>query len=227
LYFKLAELYIPTWRGSARLTLHTHSLDELTMRRSSDRIPTALTWFGVFYRMRERLLPLQPNQRLREWVKVGRGSRGEGALLEGDEGVIRLMQDLPFRLIQAVRLRGQTEGLDNEVPNIFLMTTQGLGLGLDTSRQLLNGGNLKDNMVYMDGCRMVVRWTKWSASVYDHNGGKMQEVFACFILSESKEGVAQALALWKQLGRLGYDGEHEREPVAAHEVSPNVTIVLG
>jgi hypothetical protein len=65
--------------------------------------------------MREKLLPLQPNQRLREWVKVGRASRGRGALLRGDERVIRLMQDLPFKLIQAVRLPGQTGGLHNEV----------------------------------------------------------------------------------------------------------------
>jgi hypothetical protein len=195
------------------------------MRRSSERFPTALTCFGVFYRMRERLLPLQPNRRLREWVKVGRASRGKGALLGGDEGVIRLMQDLPFRLIQAVRLPGQTGGLDNEVPIIFLMTTQGLGSGLDTSRRLSKGGDLEDNMVYMDGCRMVVRWTKWSASVYDHNGGKMQEVFACFKLLESKEGVTHALALWKQLGRLGYDGEHGEEPVAAHEVSSKILML--
>jgi hypothetical protein len=205
--------------------LHTHSLGKLTMRRSSERIPTALTWFGVFSRMRKRLLSLQPNRRLREWVKVDRASRGKGALLGGNEGVIKLMQDLPFRLIQAVRLRWETGGLDNEVSIIFLMTTQRLGSGLDTSRLLSKGGDLEDNMVYMDGYRTVVRWTKWSASVYDHNGGKMQEVFACFILSESNKGVAQALALWKQLGRLGYNGEHGREPVAAHEVSPKILML--
>jgi hypothetical protein len=110
------------------------------MRKSSERIPTALTRFGVLYRMRERLLPLRPNRRLREWVKVDCVSRGKGALLGGDEGVIRLMQDLPFRLIQVVRLPAQRGGLDNEVPIIFLMTTQGLGLGLDMSRRLFKGG---------------------------------------------------------------------------------------
>ena len=80
-------------------------------------------------------------------------------------------------------------------------------------------------MVYMDGCRMAVRWTKWSASVYDHHGGKMQEVFAAFLQSESKEAVAQALALWKQLGRMGYDGRHGGEAVKAHEVSPKINML--
>ena len=105
------------------------------------------------------------------------------------------------------------------------MTTQGKGSGLDTSRRLSKGGDLEDNMVYMDGCRMAVKWTKWSASVYDHHGGKMQEVFAGFIQSESKEAVAQALALWKQLRRMGYDGAHGREPVEGHEVSPKITML--
>jgi hypothetical protein len=38
-----APLYMLTWQGSARLTLHTLSLGELTMRRSTEPIHTALT----------------------------------------------------------------------------------------------------------------------------------------------------------------------------------------
>ena len=90
--------------------------------------------------MVDKLLPLQQERRLREWVQQARASRGRGVLLGGDEGVIRLMQELPFQLIHAVRLPGQTGGLQNEVPIIFLMTTQGSGSGLDTSRRLSKGG---------------------------------------------------------------------------------------
>ena len=175
--------------------------------------------------MVDKLLPLQNERRLREWVQQARASRGRGVLLGGDEGVIRLMKELPFQLIHAVRLPGQTGGLQTEVPIIFLMTTQGLGSGLDTSRRLSKGGDLEENMVYMDGCRMAVRWTKWSASVYDHNGGKMQEVFAAFLQSESKEAVAQALALWKLMGKDGYDRRYGGEPVKGHEVSPKVCML--
>ena len=42
--------------------------------------------------MVDKLLPLQNDRRLKEWVQQARASRGRGAMLGGDEGVIRLMQ---------------------------------------------------------------------------------------------------------------------------------------
>jgi hypothetical protein len=81
----------------------------------------------------EKLLPLQNSRRLKEWVDQSKVGRANGALRGGDEGVIRLRRTLPFSLIQAVHLPGQTSELEGAVPMIFCMTTQGVGSGLEMS----------------------------------------------------------------------------------------------
>jgi hypothetical protein len=105
------------------------------------------------------------------------------------------------------------------VPMIFLMTTQGLGSGLDTSRRVSKGGDLEDNMVYFDGCHTAVNWVRYMASVYDHRNKNMLEIFKVFIQSKFYEAVGQVMATWKQLGRLGYKGRDKEESVAPHDFS--------
>ena len=168
----------------------------------------------------EKLLPLQNQRRLKEWVEQARAGRAGGALRGGDEGVIRLMRTVPFSLIQAVQLPGQTTVVEGAVPMIFLMTTQGVGSGLDTSRRVSQGGDLGNNMVYLDGCKVVKNWTRWSAVVYDHHSRKMLDIFVAFIQSESYEAVSQVLAMWQTMGQKGYDSERPGESVEAHMVSP-------
>ena len=162
----------------------------------------------------EKLLPLQNQRRLKEWVEQARAGRAGGALRGGDEGVIRLMRTVPFSFIQAVQLPGQTTTLQGAVPMIFLMTTQGEGSGLDTSRRVSEGGDLEENMVYCDGCKVVANWYRWSVLVYDHHSRKLLEILVAFIQSESYEAVSQVLATWQVWGSSGGEG------VATHVVSP-------
>ncbi|GAQ87244.1 hypothetical protein KFL_003410010, partial [Klebsormidium nitens] len=142
-----------------------------------------------------------------------------------DEGVIRLMRTVPFELIQAVQLPGQSLVFGGPVPMIFLMTTQGPGSGLDMSRRLSVGGDLENNMVYFDGCHLVVKWLRYTATVYDHHNGKLQEAWVGFIQSESYEAVSQLFATWKAIGLRGYDGSKGGEPVEQHVVSPSDTMM--
>lgn len=178
------------------------------------------TWYNNVCRLVEKLLPLQNQRRLKEWVEQARSGRASGALRGGDEGVIRLMRTVPFSFIQAVLLPGQTTMLDGGVPMIFLMTTQGEGSGLDTSRRVSVGGDLENNMVYCDGCKVVRNWTRWSALVYDHHSRKLLEIFVAFIQSESYEAVSQALAMWIVSGKKGYDSGQGGDKVEPHVVSP-------
>src|SRR3569623_392802 len=118
---------------------------------------------------------------MKKWVEQAKAGRAGGALRGGDEGVIRLMRTVPFSFIQAVHLPGQTTVVDGAVPMLFLMTTQGEGSGLDTSRRLSQGGDLENNLVYCVGCIVVMIWSRWSAVVYDHHSRKLLEVFVAFI----------------------------------------------
>jgi hypothetical protein len=165
------------------------------------------------------LMPLSNSRKLQEWVRVGRVLGKGGLSGGGDEGVIALMRKLPFQFIHQVLLPGQLTADGLGVPMIFLMTTQGLGSGLDTSRRVSKGGDLEENMVYFDGCHTAVNWVRYMASVYDHRNRNMLELSKASIQTESYEAVAQVTATWKQLARLGYKGRDEEESVAPHEVS--------
>jgi hypothetical protein len=164
------------------------------------------------------LMPLSNTRNLQEWVRMGRVLGKAGLSGGGDEGVIALMTKLPFQFIHSVLLPGQTKVDGHAVPMIFLMTTQGLRSGLDTSRRVSKGGDLGDNMVYFDGCHTAVNWVRYMASVYDHRNKNMLEIIEAFIQSESYEAVGQVMATWKQLGRLGDKGRDEEESVAPHDV---------
>jgi hypothetical protein len=155
---------------------------------------------------------------MQEWVRVGRVLGKGGLSGGGDEGVIALMRKLPFQFIHHVLLPGQLAADGLGVPMIFLITAQGLGLGLDTSRRVSKGGDLEENMVYFDGCHTVVNWVRCMASVYDHRNRNMFELIKAFIQTESYKAVAQVIATWKQLARLGYKGRNEEESVASHAV---------
>jgi hypothetical protein len=74
-------------------------------------------------------------------------------------------------------------------------------------------------MVDFYGCHTAVNWVRYMASVYDHRNRNMLELFTAFIQTESYEAVAQVIATWKQLARLGYKGRDEEESVASREVS--------
>jgi hypothetical protein len=146
------------------------------------------------------LMPLSNSRKLQEWVRVGRVLGKGGLSGGGDEGVIALMRNLPFQFIHQVLLPDQLTADGLGVPMIFLMTTQGLGSGLDTSRRVSKGGDLEENMVYFDECHTAVNWVRYMASVYDHWNRNMLELFKAFIQTESYEAVAQVIAAWKQHG---------------------------
>jgi hypothetical protein len=173
----------------------------------------------------ERLLPLMNGDRLREWVRLGKTLRGNGILRGGDEGVILLMRNFPFPFIHAVLLPGQTTIDSPAVPMIFCMTLQGAGSGLEMSRRVSKGGDLENNMVYVDGCHTAVNWVRWMLSVYDHVNGRMQGIFKCFIQTENKEGCAQAIAMWKQLALKGYGEGDEEYRVEPHQASFKVCMM--
>jgi hypothetical protein len=74
--------------------------------------------------------------KLEEVEGVGRsieGWKGERCVAGWRRRVTGLRRTLPFSLIQAVHLPGQTSELEGAVPMIFCMTTQGLGSGLEMS----------------------------------------------------------------------------------------------
>jgi hypothetical protein len=82
------------------------------------------------------------------------------------------------------------------------------------------GGDLEDNQIYCDGCKVVKHGYRWTALVYDHHSRKLQEIFVAYIQSESYEAVSQVLASWHVTGLKGYQCLGKIESVAAHVVNP-------
>jgi hypothetical protein len=173
----------------------------------------------------ERLLPLMNGDRLREWVSLGKTLRGNGLLRGGNERLIVLMRTFPFPFIHEVLLPGQTTIDSPGISMIFCMTLQGGGSGLEMSRRVLKGGDLEDNMVYVDNCHTAVNWVRWMMSLYDHVNGKMQGIFKCFIQTENKEGCAQAIAKWKEIPSKGYMEGDEEYIVEPHDASFKVCMM--
>jgi hypothetical protein len=150
----------------------------------------------------------------REWTIAGRG-RGSDC---SDE-------DLPLPFYP----RGDTPGADNHrlagCSDDFLHDTPGGGIGFGNVEEGSKGGDLENNMVYVDGCHTAVNWSRWMLSVYDHVNGRMQGIFKCFIQTENKEGCAQAIAMWKQLALKGYGEGDEEYRVEPHEASFKVCMM--
>jgi hypothetical protein len=168
-------------------------------------------------------MTLVNKQKLTEWVKEARrmaaSATGEG----GNEGVIALMAKLPFRFLHEVTLPEQLTALSPGVPLVFMMTTQGIGLGLETSRRVGPGGDLDGVPVFIDGSHTVVDWLKVTLSTYDHLEMVMKECCKAYVQTESKQSLGAVLAKWKALCQMGNEGEeNNREEIKGFEVAPEI-----
>jgi hypothetical protein len=140
-------------------------------------------------------MTLVNKQKLTEWVKEARRMAASATGDGENEGVIALMAKLPFRFLHEVTLPEQLRALSPKMPLVFMMTTQGIGSGLETSRRVGPGGDLDGVPEFIDGSHTVVDWLKVTLSTYDHFGdgdeGVLQGVRANGVKTVVRSGVGK------------------------------------
>lgn len=172
------------------------------------------------------MITLANKQKLADWVKEARRMKKSGGGKGGDEGVVALMGKLRFKFLHEVTVPAQIGDKDPAVPVIFMMTTQGIGSGLETSRRIGRGGDLDHSMVHIDASFTAVNWLKVTFSVYDYHGEEMKELCKAFVQTESKAALAAVCANWKKVCLAGNVGEENNGgDIEGFEVKPELLML--
>lgn len=152
-------------------------------------------------------LTLANQQKLAEWVREARKLKQSQVGRGGNEGVVGLMGRFPFPFLREVTVPEQLSDLNPGVPLIFMMTSQGTGSGLETSRRLNPGGDLDGSVVFIDGTYIATAWLLIHLSTYDHIARELRELCKGFVQTESKEALGALCAKWKAVCQVGNVGE--------------------